>query len=83
MTYHRGMGMPPSPIPTSAYTQSVDPYAMRTAPPGGVYGPYGWGPGTFVGMPMSYTHHAGYYSTPVRPGTYDRLSGLGAVVAVL
>jgi len=85
MTYHRAMGMLPAPIPTAAYTQSIDPYAMRSGPPGGTYAPYGWGPGTFIGMPMNYSHHLGYETSPVRPGVYRRApsSGLGVVVDAL
>jgi hypothetical protein len=60
---------------TQLFAQAVDPYSQRFSPPGAIFQPYGWGPGFNVGMPMNYSHHIGYERVPLRPGTYDVLSG--------
>lgn len=74
MSYHRLGALPPM-TSTQLFAQAVDPYGGHGFPPGTAYGPYGWGPGMNVGMPFNYTHHMGYERVPLRPGTYDVLSG--------
>jgi len=66
--------MLPPLTPTTAFAEAVDPYSWRFSPPGAICVPYGWGPGTNIGMPFNYTHHIGYERVPVR-GHYDVLSG--------
>lgn len=67
---------------TQLFAESVDPYSWRNFPPGAVYAPYGWGPDFSIGMPMRYTHHIGYETTPKpnpagsrRIGTYYDVVG--------
>jgi hypothetical protein len=87
--------MPPAFTSTQAFAQAVDPYATRFSPPGSVYSPYGWGPDFNIGMPMNYTHHIDYVTTPI-PGAgtrrvgrmYDRVApyptgGLNGLLAVM
>lgn len=89
MSYHRnGLGLPAF-SSTQAFAQAVDPYATRMSPPGSIYSPYGWGPNFNVGMPMNYSHHAGYVRTPI-PGAHraapmrDRVAPyLGALSGIL
>ncbi|HEY5658192.1 MAG TPA: hypothetical protein VIY27_10430 [Myxococcota bacterium] len=71
-------GSNPFANPTYTFAQSVDPYAWRGNPPGTIFAPYGWGPGSSIGMPANYSHHIGYERVPV-PGTYDTLRGIHAL----
>lgn len=88
MSYHRALGQPPV-LSTQMFAEAVDPYSNRFSPPGAIYSPYGWGPDFTVGMPMNYTHHAGYTRERIpgvkRPiGTlFDRLQGLGSYLGGL
>ena len=86
MSYRRvrtlGM-MPPSPfnMPTTTLHAAINPYTMRSQPPGTLFAPYGWGPGFAIGMPARYSHHIDYVREPLPRGTYDTLTGVHGHVA--
>lgn len=64
VSYSRGIGVLPRVTSTDAFAQALDPYAWHGTP-GVLYSAYGWGPGSFVGMPLSYSYHVGYDQVPL------------------